>query len=361
MQRNGLLSLLLALLLSAQSALAQPPQDGPRSDPRTAWFREAKFGMFIHWGLYSVPAGQWKGRDVPGLGEWIMHDAGIPVPEYEKLAGSFDAEKFDARQWVAIAKDAGMTYVVVTAKHHDGFCMWGTKVTPYNVVDATPLHRDPLKDLAAACKEAGIKFCCYYSIMDWRHPELFPGPTDPHRVDPDRKPATNPDDPRVIDYVETQLKPQLRELVLNYDPAVLWFDGEWVPWWEERHGKDVEDYLRHLKPGILVNNRIGKRTNADGDFDTSEQESLKPAPGQRLWETCMTLNDTWGYKKSDHHWKRSDEIVKQLAEINASGGNLLLNVGPTAQGVIPRESVEILHEIGAKLRQNDSNTKPQRQ
>jgi alpha-L-fucosidase len=343
----------LLLLLCVPLVLAEAParefvRDDPLTSQRTAWYREAKFGMFIHWGLYSVPAGQWKGRDgklhdMPGLGEWIMHDASIPIPEYERLAKGFDPVKFDAKQWVAVAKDAGMKYIVITSKHHDGFCMFATKATPYNIVDATPFHRDPLKELSAACKESGIKFCCYHSIMDWHHPELATSANTPG--------AKDPNDPAVLRYIEVQLKPQLRELVVKYDPAILWFDGEWVPWWNQQHGNDLEAYLHHLKPDIMVNNRIGKRTTADGDYETPEQEIPKSAQGKRLWETCMTLNDTWGYKKNDHHWKSSDAVIQKLNEINGKGGNFLLNVGPTAEGIIPKESVQILHEVGDKLRQ----------
>ena len=159
----------------------------------------------------------------------------------------------------------------------------------------------------------------------------------------------DPNDPRVIRYIEGQLKPQLRELIVNYDPALLWFDGEWVPWWTEEHGKDLETFCRKLKPDLIINNRVGKRLTTDGDFDTSEGEIPPTGISHRLWETCMTLNDTWGYKKNDHHWKQSPEVVAKLREIRGKGGNFLLNVGPDGNGVIPAETLKILHETGKSI------------
>lgn len=321
-------------------------KDDAFTSPRAQWYRDAKFGMFIHWGLYAVPAGYYHQKPVAGIGEWIMARGKIPISEYEQFAKQFNPTQFNADQWVATAKDAGMKYIVITSKHHDGFCMWGTKVVPYNIVDATPFHRDPMRELADACKRQGLKFCFYHSIMDWHHPELA------GYWDADKDAAKDPNDPRVLKYINEQLKPQLKELVSNYDPGILWFDGEWVPWWSQEHGRDLEAYLHSLKPDLIINNRIGKRKMDDGDYETPEQQIPTSALGKRLWETCMTLNDTWGYKKDDHHWKSSNDVIRKLSDISGKGGNFLLNVGPTDKGIIPPESVAILHQVGQWLQPN---------
>lgn len=309
-----------------------PPIEDPRFSPRTAWWRDAKFGMFIHWGLYASPAGYWNGKAVPGIGEWIMNNAQIPVGEYEQIAWNFNPTKFDARSWVGLAKRAGMKYIVITSKHHDGFSMFDTAVNKYNIVAGTPYKRDPMKDLANACKDAGIKFGFYYSIMDWHHPQANKETAD--RV-----------------YIP-QMKEQLRELVTKYNPAILWFDGEWVDWWDEAKGRDLEAFLRELKPDIVINNRIGKRKTTDGDYETPEQEIPGTGPKARLWETCMTLNDTWGYKKDDNNWKSAQDVVRKLCDITSKGGNFLLNVGPDAEGVIPKPSAAILDTVGDWLSAN---------
>ena len=327
--RLTVLSLLcasVALLGTAARAAEDPLKDDPLTSPRTAWFREAKFGMFIHWGIYAVPAGVYQGREVNGIGEWIMNRANIPIPEYEKFAARFNPVKFDAKEWVRVAKDAGMRYMVITSKHHDGFCMFDTKLTDYNVVKATPWKHDPMKDLAAACKEAGIRFCFYHSIMDWHHPD-----------------ARGENFPKYIDH----MKGQLRELITQYGPlGILWFDGQWIREWNEDLGRDLYAYVRGLQPDLIVNNRVGKGKATDGDYETPEQNIPAGAIQGRLWETCMTLNDTWGYKKNDHNWKPPADIIRKLADIASKGGNFLLNVGPTDEGLIPPESVRILGEVG---------------
>jgi alpha-L-fucosidase len=356
MPRRALCVVTVALVtlvaVACDNSKAQQPSPPPvrtedaYASPRTQWYRDAKYGMFIHWGIYAIPAGEWKGNKPKDAGEWIMHHQKIPIAEYEPLAKQFNPVKFDAKQWVAVAKDAGMKYVVITSKHHDGFCMWDTAVTDYNVVKATPWKHDPMKDLSEACKAAGIKFAFYHSIMDWHHPELA------GYWNADRDAAKKSDDPRVDKYVEGQLKPQLKELVTKYDPAILWFDGEWVPWWTEQRGRDIEKFLIELKPDLIINNRVGKRKMTDGDYETPEQEIPAAALGKRLWETCMTLNDTWGYKHFDNHWKQPQDVVRKLADIAGKGGNFLLNVGPTGEGEIPAESVRILREAGQWVRAN---------
>ena len=320
------------------------------------WFREARFGMFIHWGLYAVPAGEWNGKPVDGIGEWIMNNAHIPVADYEKLAGQFNPVKFDAGAWVRAAKDAGVRYIVITSKHHDGFSMFDSQVSEYTIVKSTPFQRDPMKELAAACKEAGVRFCFYHSIMDWHHP-------DAQRIGyPNYNNApSNPYFPR---YVQNYLKPQLKELLTNYGPlGILWFDGEWIGDWKAEMGKELYAWCRSLQPDLIINNRIGKARNsmqgmdkgegAVGDYGTPEQEIPATGFGPGVdWESCMTMNDTWGFKKNDHNWKSTATIINMLIDCASKGGNLLLNVGPTAEGEIPGPSLERLAEIGRWMKTN---------
>jgi len=326
-------------------------------DQRMKWWRDARFGMFIHWGLYSIPAGEWKGKQVPGIGEWIMERAHIPVAEYEQLAKQFNPVKFDADEWVRIAKDAGMKYIVITSKHHDGFCLWDSKVSSYDIVDATPFKRDVLGELSAACKKQGIRLCFYHSIMDWHHPDAQ-APFYPNYND------TKQSNPNFARYVENYMKPQLKELVVNYGPlGVLWFDGEWIGDWTEPQGKDLYNYVWGLQPDIIINNRVGKGRKGmeglskgdqeyAGDFGTPEQQiPAKGLPGVD-WESCMTMNDTWGYKSSDQHWKSGEDLLRKLADIASKGGNFLLNVGPTSEGLIPGASVERLAAMGEWMKVN---------
>jgi alpha-L-fucosidase len=326
-------------------------------DERMKWWREARFGMFIHWWLYAVPAGEWKGKQIPGIGEWIMERADIPVSEYEQLAKQFNPVKFDADEWVRIAKSAGMKYIVITSKHHDGFCLWDSKVTDYDIVDATPFKRDVLGELKKACKKHGVRLCFYHSIMDWHHPDaqaaFYPNYNDTKR--------SNPNFAR---YAENYMKPQLKELITNYGPlGVLWFDGEWIGDWTEPQGKDLYNYVRDLQPNIIVNNRVGKGRKGmeglskgdqeyAGDFGTPEQQiPAKGLPGVD-WESCMTMNDTWGYKSYDHNWKSPEDLIRKLADIASKGGNFLLNVGPTGEGLIPGRSVERLAAVGEWMKVN---------
>ena len=309
-----------------------PLDDDPLTSPRTEWFRQGKFGMFIHWGVYAVPAGVYKGKEVGGIGEWIMNRGKIPIPEYETFAKQFNPTKFNAKEWVRIAKDAGMTYMVITSKHHDGFCMWDSKHTEYDIIDATPFTRDPLKELAQACREAGIKLSFYHSIMDWHHP--------------DAKALGFPT------YRE-HLKAQVKELITGYGPlGILWFDGEWIGEWDQAKGADLYTFCRTLQPSLIVNNRVGKRKTNDGDYETPEQNIPAGAIKGRLWETCMTMNNTWGFKTNDHNWKPAGDLVRKLIDIASKGGNFLLNVGPTAEGLIPEPSIVRLKEIGRWLKRN---------
>ncbi|GAB6165595.1 alpha-L-fucosidase [Thermostilla marina] len=350
---------LVVALLSASAVHAElppiPHETPEQRDARMAWWREARFGMFIHWGLYAIPAGEWKGRKINGIGEWIMDRANIPVEEYEQLAKQFNPVKYDPAEWVRIAKDAGMKYIVITSKHHDGFCLFDSKVTDYDVVDATPYGKDLLRPLAEECRKQGLHFCTYYSIMDWHHPAQYRG--SENRYNPTR--IHEGREREYIDYVKAQLK----ELLESCDPDVLWFDGEWPSWYTEAHGREIYAYLRELKPSIIVNNRVGKgRKGMEGlnrgdqeyvgDFGTPEQQI--PATGLPGvdWESCMTMNNTWGYKRDDHNWKSTETLIRNLIDIASKGGNYLLNVGPTAEGEIPPASVERLQGMGRWMKVN---------
>jgi alpha-L-fucosidase len=333
-----------------------PAETKAERDRRMAWFHDARFGMFIHWGLYAVPGGEWNGKKVDGIGEWIMNNGHIPVADYEKFAAQFNPTRFDATQWVRIAKDAGIKYIVITSKHHDGFSMFDSKVSDYTIVKSTPFKRDPMKELSAACKDAGVRFCFYHSIMDWHHP-------DAQRIGfPEYNNApSNPNFPR---YVANYLKPQLKELLTNYgDLGILWFDGEWIGDWKADMGRDLYAWCRSLQPNLIINNRVGKARNsmqgmdkgegAVGDYGTPEQEIPATGFGPGVdWESCMTMNDTWGFKKNDHNWKSTETILRMLIDCASKGGNFLLNVGPTPEGLIPEASVQRLEEVGKWMKVN---------
>lgn len=345
----------LFFILTSHLAFAQKDytvETKSDKDARMQWWRDATFGMFIHWGAYAVPAGVYQGKEVKGVGEWIMHTANIPIPEYEEYVRQFNPQQFNAKQWVSIAKQAGMKYIVITSKHHDGFGLWDSKVSRYDIMDASPYQRDILKELSEACKAEGIKLCFYHSIMDWHQPDAE------SKKDYTHQQTEKPDWNR---YRDTYLKPQLKELVEKYDPAVLWFDGEWIPEWTEEQGKELYNWLRAMKPNLIINNRVGKGrqgmqgmnayANAAGDFGTPEQEILE-GTSDSDWESCMTMNDTWGFKKNDLNWKSSKMLIDNLIDIAAKGGNYLLNVGPEASGLIPQASVERLAEMGKWLKVN---------
>ena len=329
-------------------------------DARMKWWREARFGMFIHWGLYAVPTGEYKGQRSTRIGEWIMEWASIPRAEYEKFAQQFNPVQFNAAEWVRYAKDAGMKYMVITSKHHDGFAMYDSAVSRYDIVDATPYHKDPIKALAAEARKQGLKFCFYYSILDWHHPSAY---VDAPGKDPTAGNRTTKMRPGGKEEYVTYMKAQLRELITNYDPAVLWFDGEWQDWWTEEDGQDLYRFVRALKPDIIINNRVGKgrqgmvgmsKTDREysGDFGTPEQQiPANGLPGVD-WESCMTMNTTWGFKFYDDQWKSPETIIRNLIDIASKGGNYLLNVGPTKEGLIPQPSVERLAEVGKWMRAN---------
>jgi alpha-L-fucosidase len=317
----------------AQRAVAQTETPQQHSS-RMQWWVDARFGMFIHWGIYAIPA----------KGEWYMSNGHVPRAEYEKYAKEFDPTEFNADEWAKIAHDAGMKYLVITSKHHDGFCMFDTKATDYNVMKATPWQKDPLKALSAACRKYGVKFAVYYSIMDWHSP--YQEASDPNPEHPTYNPThfKPGEKDAYIEYMKTQLK----ELVTQYHPAVLWFDGGWMEGWTNKDGEEIYDYLRKLDPKLIVNNRVG----GAGDYETPEQQIPPNGIPGHDWETCMTINDDWGYNAADFNFKSSETLIRNLVDIASKGGNYLLNVGPTAKGVIPKPEVTRLDTMGAWLKAN---------
>ncbi len=338
-----------AVLSPLQLLLADPPktnhpvaavQDTETKDQRDArmgWWRKARFGMFIHWGLYAEPAGKWNDKPVGGIGEWIMHNAKIPVTDYQALTKTFNPTKFNADDWVALAKKAGMKYMVITSKHHDGFAMYHSEVIPFNIYDATPFKRDPLKELAAACDKQDMKFGFYYSqAQDWT--AVGGGAIGGH--------WDKAQDGDFADYIHKKAIPQIHELLNNYKPypAVLWFDTP-----VNMSPELAADIVKELntRPELIWNNRLGG--GYKGDTETPEQK-IPPQgyPGED-WETCMTINNTWGYKTDDLNFKSTETLLKNLVDIASKGGNFLLNVGPDATGVIPQQEQDRLLEIGKWL------------
>ena len=309
-------------------------------DARMGWWRDAKFGMFIHWGVYSVPAGFYKDKPVPGIGEWIMNKGKIPMAEYQAFAKGFNPVKFDADVWVKAAKDAGMKYIVITSKHHDGFAMFDTKASPWNIVQASSYAKDPLQELAAACRKYGIKLGFYYSqAQDWNNGGSASGgkwdSAQEHDMD---------------DYIDKVAVPQVKELLSNYGefPAVIWWDTP--TGMNTNRAQKLYAAVQALKPNLIMNNRLGG--GFKGDTETPEQRiPAKGFPG-RDWETCMTLNDTWGFKRDDQHWKSTTTLIRNLCDIASKGGNYLLNVGPTSEGLIPQPSLERLAEVGQWMKVN---------
>ncbi len=314
---------------------------------RTAWFRDAKFGLFIHWGVYSVL----------GEGEWIMLQRKIKAAEYEKLPPKFNPTDFDAAAWAELARRSGVKYVVVTSKHHDGFAMYDSKASDYDIVDKTPYGKDPMKPLAEACANEGLRFGFYHSILDWHHPEYAPVP----EWDQDTRAAHTPDFDKYMAYMQAMV----RELCTNYGPlACIWWDGGWDHKTPEDLAKfaKVNAMIRELQPGILINNRA----NIPEDFDTPEQYIpptgiTNPDGSPKLWENCITLTTGhgsfpptawWGYDKNETEFKTPEYCIRMLVDIVSKGGNLLLNVGPGPTGRIRPEEVRVLKAMGRWLQAN---------
>lgn len=326
------LSLVMAGGLRAESSNPDPYAEETKEerDARMAWWREAKFGMFIHWGVYAIPAGFYNGQPVPGIGEWIMNRGKIPRAEYQAFAAHFNPVKYDADAWVRLAKRAGMKYIVITSKHHDGFTLYPSEFSDWGI-GITPYQEDLLAPLAEACRKHGIKLGFYYSqAQDWNNG----GSGNAWDPSPDRT---------MDEYIAEVAVPQVREILTRYGefPAVLWWD---TPANMNRERAEPLIEVLKLKPGIIHNNRLGG--GFEGDTDTPEQHIPSTGIAGRDWETCMTMNRTWGFKSDDHDWKSTDTLIRNLVDIVSKGGNYLLNVGPTAEGLIPEPSVESLEQVG---------------
>jgi len=334
----------LAALLPCAGAQTQPTdkvEPKEQRDARMAWWREAKFGLFIHWGVYSVPAGFYHGKPIPSIGEWIMLNAKIPMAEYQAFAREFNPVKFDADAWVKMAKNAGMKYIVITSKHHDGFAMFCSKVNKWNICDASPFGRDPLKELAAACRKYGVRLGFYYSqAQDWNNG----GSAWIDKWDKAQEHSMD-------DYIDQVAVPQVREILTNYGkdiPAVLWWDTPRDM--NYQRAAKLYKVAEELRPDLIQNNRLGGDFN--GDTETPEQHIPPQGYPGRDWETCMTMNDTWGFKSDDHNWKSTETLIRNLCDIASKGGNYLLNVGPTSEGLIPQPSVQRLAAVGQWMRVN---------
>jgi alpha-L-fucosidase len=322
----------LAATSNAASAMGDaqpktlPPQTAPEAEDadrtrRMKWWHEARFGMFIHWGLYSTL----------GRHEWAMEEEGIPVSEYEQLAKRFQPAPNAARAWAKLAKAAGQKYMVMTSKHHEGFCNFDTKLTNYCAPKQGP-GRDLVREYIEAAKAEGLRFGFYYSLMDWHHPDGARCATDPEA----RK--------RFVEYTHGLV----RELMTNYGKIdVLWYDVDWPLNAEQWESERMNKMVFGLQPDILVNNRNG----IPGDFSTPEQE-IVAEKGTRAWESCMTLNDSWGYQRADDNWKSPKTVIRNLVECSRDGGNYLLNIGPKPDGSIPEDSVRVLTEVGQWLSRN---------
>ena len=332
----------LAGALVAQTPAASDPESPAAKEARLAWFKEAKFGLFIHWGLYSIPAGYWKGERSPGIGEWIMNRMKVPVTEYEQLAAKFNPVKFNADAWAQMAADAGMKYVVITSKHHDGFALFKSAASKYNVVDATPFKRDVIKELSAACAKRGLRFGVYYSqSQDWHERGGGGNNWDfPENAVKDK-------DGTYDDYLRGKVEPQLRELLTYYGPlCLIWFDTPQLM--TGARPKRLTDIVRTLQPATLIDGRLG----AVGDYQSTSDNVIPEMSKEGAWEVPATLNRTWGYRTDDHDWKSPGEVVFKLVDIVSKGGNCLLNVGPTSEGIVPQPSQDNLRAVGEWLKIN---------
>ncbi len=302
---------------SVRPAIALPG-DNDR-ERRMKWWHDARFGMFVHWGLYSVL----------GRHEWVMEMEGIPVPEYEQLAKRFNPRPNAAREWARLAKRAGQRYMVMTTKHHEGFCLFNTKLTDY-CAPKQAAGRDLVREYVEAARAEGLRVGFYYSLMDWHHPDGARCATD----ETARR--------RFVDYIHGQI----RELMTNYGKVdILWYDVAWpldAAGWES---EKMNEMVFKLQPDIIVNNR----NKLDGDFATPEQ---RIQADKRAWEACMTMNDSWGYHRADDNWKTPKTIVRNLITCSRDGGNYLLNIGPKPDGSVPEESVRILSAVGKWIERN---------
>ncbi|GGH03829.1 alpha-L-fucosidase [Mucilaginibacter phyllosphaerae] len=331
---------ILILFVAGLACLSNLKAQSPNaSDPKMEWWKNDKFGMFIHWGVYAVPAGVYKGKQIPDIGEWIMNKAKIPVAEYRQYAKQFNPDKYDPEAWVQMAKDAGMKYIIITSKHHDGFALFDSKVTDWDIAGASPYGKDLLRPLVDACHKAGLKIGFYYSqAQDWTNPG---GAASGGHWD-------KAQDGSFDAYLDNIAVPQVKEILSNYgDIDILWWDTP-QDMTRERAQKFVDIVKKY--PKLITNNRLGG--GFDGDTETPEQ--FVPATGfpGRNWESNMTMNDTWGYKSYDENWKTTQTLIRNLADVVSKGGNFLLNVGPDSHGQIPHPSIDRLAEVGNWLKVN---------
>ena len=299
---------------------------------RMQWWREGKFGMFVHWGVYSTTGGLYRGQKLPSSAEWMMCRGKIPIAEYEQYADQFNPTKFDADQFVGLAKQAGMKYLVITAKHHDGFAMFGSQCSDWDVVDKTPFGRDIMKELADACQKQDIKFGFYYSqAQDWHHPGGFGNNWDKtiKRVSSDQ-------------YVMNKAVPEVKQLLTAYgDIGIFWWD---TPRKMSRESFDALHSLTGLQDSVITNDRLGE--DYPGDYKTFERRIPDRAPVGKDWEVCMPISGSWGYKIGDENFKSTTTLIQNLIRIVSMGGNYLLNVSPTGEGILLPQAVERLKAVG---------------
>jgi len=350
---------LLAMLASPVMAADLPPpglrtldEPDPARDARVAWHREARFGAFVHWGVYSAPAGEWKGRMGGTYSEHLMRSLEIPRAVYlEEIAKSFNPTGFDADAWVKLMRDAGMKYLVITAKHHDGFAMYPSKVSNYNLEAVTKFKRDPMAELSAACKKYGLKFGFYYShAWDWEHPDAVGNFWDYGAPGGDSEWWTKRADliPKAGKYIEQKAIPQVRELIAKYHPDIMWFDtpSKSPPELCQRVLKAV----RESDPNLVINSRICQAPYGDYKSTADRPAYFPEVPNQ--WEAIPTTNESYGYKPSDTSHKPPAHFVRLLAQAVGKGGNILMNIGPRGDGVIDPKDQEILRGIGTWMSKN---------
>jgi alpha-L-fucosidase len=352
--RNLIAASLLAVLpvaLAKEEVAKGAPKPAAKEESlesynnRMQWFADSPYGMFIHFGLYSTIGGVWKDQPIESYAEWIQGTANIDRHEYAELTKTFNPKDFDADLIVRSAKEAGMNYLVITAKHHEGFCLWDSQYTDFDVASTPFKGRDILEELRQACDKHGLKFGLYYSIIDWNHPSQ----KRPSELGKKASPGmTVIVDNRKQEYLDYQ-KNQVLELIQKYDPAVLWFDGDWARWWQVQDGIDLYNAIREASPHVIVNNRVARRERCEFDFVTREQNHFEDA-FPKHWEGCYTMNKSWGYKKSDNNWKDAQTVYNHLKDINEKGGNFLLNVGPDGNGQVQPEAYAILKETAELLK-----------
>ena len=307
-------------------------------DTKQQWFKEAKFGLFIHFGLYALLAGEYNGQKTENIAEWIMNDLDIPREDYEKLASRFNPIHFNAKEIVSKAKSWGMRYIVLTSKHHEGFAMYDSKCSSYNIMN-TPYGKDLLKELKDECDRQGMKMGLYYSqAQDWDDSDGYMANKDNSNKNFRR-------------YLDEKCIPQLKEILTQYgDIALIWFDTPMGTTPEE--SQELVNVVKSIQPNCIVSGRIG---NGLGEYMTTGDNFIPSVPFEGDWEVPATLNDTWGYSKFDHNWKNPEKLIRLLIKINARGGNYLLNIGPKADGTIPEESIQILDRVGGYVHDNEDS------